>query len=61
MTKRPAPYMSLHCNACGKDVFKQPEDYFMLKKQHLGRGNQPRLRFANRCLVQTMYGILAWS
>ena len=23
--------MSLHCNTCGKDVFENPEDYYMLK------------------------------
>ena len=22
---------SLHCNLCGKDVFKNPNDYFMLR------------------------------
>ena len=22
---------SLHCNLCGKDVFKEPNDYFMVK------------------------------
>lgn len=26
-----ADYMSLHCNHCGKDVFKELGDYFMLK------------------------------
>ena len=24
---------SLHCNLCGKDVFKDPNDYFMLKNE----------------------------
>lgn len=24
---------SLHCSTCGKDVFKDPKDYFMLKDE----------------------------
>ena len=24
---------SLHCNSCGKDVFQEPQDYFMLKDE----------------------------
>lgn len=28
-----APHMSLHCNLCGKDVFKNEDDYFMLKDE----------------------------
>ena len=24
---------SLHCNTCGKDVFKDPNDYFMLREE----------------------------
>lgn len=28
-----ADYMSLHCNTCGKDVFKEKDDYFMLKDE----------------------------
>ena len=33
MTKYMADYMSLHCNTCGKDVYKNKEDYFMLKDE----------------------------
>lgn len=33
MNKCMADYMSLHCNACGKDVFKEKGDYFMLKDE----------------------------
>ena len=33
MSKSMADYMSLHCNACGKDVFKEKGDYFMLKDE----------------------------
>lgn len=24
---------SLHCNTCGKDVFEDPNDYFMLREE----------------------------
>lgn len=24
---------SLHCNTCGRDVFKDPKDYFMLREE----------------------------
>lgn len=33
MYKKPAPYMGLFCNHCGKNVFENPEDYFMLKDE----------------------------
>lgn len=33
MCKKPAPHMGLFCNSCGKNVFKEPGDYFMLKDE----------------------------
>lgn len=33
MSKEIADYMGLHCNMCGKNVYKNKGDYFMLKDE----------------------------